>query len=265
MPGEPRTIVVAFETPGPTQSFPLPQGVVFDVEAVFVQVDSTGAGGPVTAELTIAEQSGQVIAKKRQAETIDAGISGSATWALRLADDGASTPPPPSGATLPWGMFTGALDVADNSAGQPYPTGYPEVTPFVNLHTGLASPFVIGSGADLGKLCVTEDGIYVFTLAIGRPWTQITGLGIPSPFYAVSLRAGFGNDPAPPFGQDMTYDCTLLGALNVTTIGAVTGATPGAPKQALEIGIVNVGGMDLIADIGVIATKIDPRYTPLFP
>lgn len=89
MPGEPRTIVVAFETPGPTQSFPLPQGVVFDVEAVFIQVDTSGAGGPVTAELTIAEQSGQVIAKKRQAETIDAGGSGSATWALRLADDGA--------------------------------------------------------------------------------------------------------------------------------------------------------------------------------
>lgn len=88
MPGEPRTIVVAFETPGPTQSFPLPQGVVFDVEAVFIQVDATGAGGPVTAELTIAEQSGQVIAKKRQAETIDAGISGTATWALRLDDDG---------------------------------------------------------------------------------------------------------------------------------------------------------------------------------
>lgn len=84
--GTPRTIAV----PGngtQTISFVWPSGVSLDPQAVFAVVDATGAGGPVTATLTIAEQSGVVIAAKRQGETIDAGAPGSATWALRLADE----------------------------------------------------------------------------------------------------------------------------------------------------------------------------------
>lgn len=62
----------------------------FDVESVYASIDATAAAGPVTAELTIQDQSGVVIARKVQTQTIAAGAPGSATWALRLDDDTAS-------------------------------------------------------------------------------------------------------------------------------------------------------------------------------
>ena len=61
-----------------------------DVETVYAAIDTTGAGGAVTAELTITDQSGAVIARKTQGTTIPAGGTGSATWALRLDDEGSS-------------------------------------------------------------------------------------------------------------------------------------------------------------------------------
>jgi hypothetical protein len=63
----------------------------FDVESVYVSVDATTATGPVTAELTVRDQSGVVIARKKQAATIPAGQAGSATWSLRLDDEGAES------------------------------------------------------------------------------------------------------------------------------------------------------------------------------
>lgn len=76
-----------------TVSIELPPIVGFTPESVRVVVDNSG-GGPVTATLDIAEQSGVVIATKRQGETIDAGTNpGSATWALRLDDEGSGSSP----------------------------------------------------------------------------------------------------------------------------------------------------------------------------
>lgn len=75
-------------TGGPTLSFEWPAGVELSLESVYVDVDASGAGGPVTGLLTISDTSGVVIAKKRQSETMDAANPVSATWALRNADDG---------------------------------------------------------------------------------------------------------------------------------------------------------------------------------
>lgn len=86
---EPRTIVVGSGNLGASASFEVPAGVRFDVEAVYVEVDASG-GGATTAELTVSEQSGEVIAKKQQGRTIS-GV-GSATWALRLDDEDTATP-----------------------------------------------------------------------------------------------------------------------------------------------------------------------------
>ena len=69
-----------------TLSYTIPTAGL-DVESVYASIDTTGAAGSVTAELTIADQSGAVIARKVQNTTIDQGISGSATWALQLLDD----------------------------------------------------------------------------------------------------------------------------------------------------------------------------------
>lgn len=96
MPGIPRTIDAPIPGPANVQTFALDPGVAFDVEAVYIEIDTSGAGGPVTAELTILEQSGVVIAKKRQGSTVPAGGAGSATWALRLDDnDGSQAPTGP--------------------------------------------------------------------------------------------------------------------------------------------------------------------------
>lgn len=62
----------------------------FDVESVYVSIDNTAGASAVTAELTIKDQSGVVIARKKQSGTIAAGATGSATWALRLDDEGAA-------------------------------------------------------------------------------------------------------------------------------------------------------------------------------
>jgi hypothetical protein len=82
----PRTIVL----PGngtQAATYVLPPGLLQYVQSVLVQVDATAAPA-VRPTLSISEQSGVVIATKRQGEAIPAGDTGSATWALRLSDDG---------------------------------------------------------------------------------------------------------------------------------------------------------------------------------
>ncbi len=82
---EPRTI----NLPGSgtdTQQYELAPGLLQYVESVYVEIDNSG-GGDARPTLTLAEQSGVVIAKKRQGEAIGGGNSGSATWALRLTDE----------------------------------------------------------------------------------------------------------------------------------------------------------------------------------
>ena len=75
-----------------TLSFTVPLAGL-DVESVVALVDASGAAGPITAELTITDQSGVVIANKPQVSTILNSGTGSATWALRLDDNagGSST------------------------------------------------------------------------------------------------------------------------------------------------------------------------------
>lgn len=76
-----------------TASFVIPQ-TGLDVEAVYVTIDATAAAADVTAELTVSDQSGAVIARKVQTEAVTVGTTGSATWALRLLDDGGAVVPP---------------------------------------------------------------------------------------------------------------------------------------------------------------------------
>lgn len=67
--------------------YELAPGVFQYVESVLVEVDNTG-GGDIRPTLAVTTQDGQVIATKRQGETIPAGDTGTATWALRLDDEG---------------------------------------------------------------------------------------------------------------------------------------------------------------------------------
>jgi len=67
--------------------FTMPGTVALQVESVVATVDNS-AGGDTTAQLTVRDQSGVVIATKRQDDVIPAGGTGHATFALRLDNAG---------------------------------------------------------------------------------------------------------------------------------------------------------------------------------
>lgn len=71
-----------------TASYELPPGVFQYIQSVHVVVNNT-AGPDVRPTLSVETQDGVVMASKRQGEAIPAGDTGSATWALRLADESA--------------------------------------------------------------------------------------------------------------------------------------------------------------------------------
>ena len=82
---ETRTIVLP-GTGSSTASYALAPGVLQNIESVVATVDTSGSGD-VTPVLTIAEQTGNVVADKQQQNAIAGGGSGRATWALGLADE----------------------------------------------------------------------------------------------------------------------------------------------------------------------------------
>lgn len=194
MAGQPRTIDAEIPGPQATQEFTLDPGVVFDLEAVYVEIDASGAGGPVTAELTLLEQSGVVIAKKRQSETVDAGAAGTATWALRLDDDDGGVTPPAGPPDLP--EWTVGFEVAVPAA-----TEHPFVAGdlygrFVNLW-----PDYFGIDPINGGLQVLKPGTYRFDMV----WSALTAdqsAFAPSPELLLVKQTATGwMDPHNPIGD----------------------------------------------------------------
>lgn len=98
----PKSILISGEGTN-SLTYIVPGGVTVDVESILVNVDASLAAGDVTAELTVLEQSGVVIAAKPQTSTIPAGSTGRATWALRLDDSAAATS---TSGFLKWGANT---------------------------------------------------------------------------------------------------------------------------------------------------------------
>lgn len=156
--GEPRTVDVPLGAPAPTVTYTLPPGVTFDVEAVYIEVDTTGAGADVTAELSISEQSGVVIARKAQTQTIDAGASGSATWALRLSDE-AATPSPGGGIQFDTYPQAGNWLYVEGTNGVGSPDGET-----IELHDTSAGAFGIRIHSDAGQ--VDMDGAQAQVVAL---------------------------------------------------------------------------------------------------
>lgn len=75
-----------------TVSYSLPPGLFQYVESIRAVIDNTGGGVAVKPELEVATANGVVIATTKQSESIPAGDTGGATFALRLTSGGASTP-----------------------------------------------------------------------------------------------------------------------------------------------------------------------------
>lgn len=68
--------------------FTMPGNVGVKLESVVALIDNT-AGSAATLTLTIRDPAGNVVAAHQLGDTIAAGDTGSATWALRLVDSGA--------------------------------------------------------------------------------------------------------------------------------------------------------------------------------
>lgn len=84
---QPRTIVLTDDGAGAIE-YQVPEGVALKVESVVADVSALLADAQPT--LKIVAPGGVVIAEKRQSDRVETSITfGTATWALRLADDGA--------------------------------------------------------------------------------------------------------------------------------------------------------------------------------
>jgi hypothetical protein len=87
---QPRSIAVPVAS-GASVAWTVPDGVAFKLEAIVATIDA--AAGDAAPEIVIRAPGGAVIAAKRQSETIPAGDTGYATWALRLDDEAAGVAP----------------------------------------------------------------------------------------------------------------------------------------------------------------------------
>jgi hypothetical protein len=154
---------VTGKTPGngsATLSWQVP-GAGLDVETVYASIDATAAGSDVTAELTITDPSGVVIARKTQGQAVSAGGTGSATWALRLDDE--STSVTPSGSTL-----TQLLTFATPSC----PSANSRTAQFT-VSSG-SSLFDVSGGNTNAPKCLVS-GVFIVTVnafgSVGAGWT----------------------------------------------------------------------------------------------
>lgn len=143
-----------------TATFTLPTTRNLSVESVFAAIDNASTS-EVTPEVTVRDAAGQVIATVRQSEAIDAGITGSATWALRLAGKSVNLTSPYT-YTLTMGA-PAASGIAQTDANAPpsvMASGFPRTSAHltwfvaINKHidmnvtnnTGAARDFVIFNG-----------------------------------------------------------------------------------------------------------------------
>jgi len=206
-----------------TASFVIPQ-TGLDVESVYVTIDASGAAGAVTAELTVQDQSGAVIAKKPQLETVDAGLTGSATWALRLTDDAAAAIP----ITLTYYQVIAALSSTNTLVGQWHLTE--GVAPFADT-----SGSMVGGNAEL--LLQSLDGTYTPNNADGPLNTAPAG---PS----VKFNVGSTN---PPTNSDYLH--TSLAPLGRFTFAGNAVFTAVAWVKPVSSANIHFGGVvgDVVA------------------
>jgi hypothetical protein len=69
-----------------TATYQLPPGLFQYIESILVELDN-GAAVAVRPTLKVETVNGRVMATKRQGESVPAGDTGTATWALRLTDE----------------------------------------------------------------------------------------------------------------------------------------------------------------------------------
>lgn len=203
-----RTIRVGVSGTSDTESYTLAPGLAQYVEAVYVEV-TNNAGSAVHPVLSISEQAGVVIAKRRQGGTISASGSGSATWALRLSGDD-------SGDTGLTGIFYDIDNTGD----------------WLHIDTGASPP----AGEDSLTLNVGQD--WRMTIArdwdidsIGRDWNIISGN---------DFNWDPGNDWNVNVGQDVNFNAVRDVNLTADRQFAVESQSTSLPGQFVWRGGANV-------------------------
>lgn len=147
MPG--RTIQVAVAGNSPVESFVLPPNLAPFVDAVFVEIDNT-AGADATPILSYAGPGNRTVAQKGQTAVVPAGDTGSATWALRLADDG-------GGAAAQTGF-----EVLSNSPGETVNAASSKVLAWTHISDDVLLDLTVPTSPT-----VIADGVYTFTVDMG--------------------------------------------------------------------------------------------------
>lgn len=141
-------------------TFEVPAGVVLRVESVYAEFDTSG--GAAAPMLTVTDDSGAVIARKRQSETADDPALSSATWALRLSDESVVTSGSGPGALVKRAAPAASQAINPNAN-----------TPISFNASDWASPGMVNLGAQPTRITITLDGIYHVAGAI--QWTTLAG------------------------------------------------------------------------------------------
>jgi hypothetical protein len=128
--------------------FTLPGSPLYIVQSVVATVDNT-AGGATTATLTFADTNGEVIAKRPQGDTIPAGDTGTATFALRLSASGAS----------------GIRFNKTNRGG------------FLTIQLGSGLSYTLQDSTGAALELISENGRYRYFVPVGGFWAVFRGGG----------------------------------------------------------------------------------------
>jgi hypothetical protein len=229
-----------------TQSVTLYPGLLQYVQAVLVEVDN-GAGPAIKPTLTVATNNGQALAKQQQGRSIPAGDTGSATWALRLADereDGVTSVVsgdpnvftfPPGGPSVAVGRFSLSAQISRDGAAPALnvATGALAVTTTnvqhntVNYQAGITANVV----AVPSRLVIVSAGLYL--IHAFSTWGNFGAADFGMCVGIVLGASAFvnpGTISRRVLGQVLTHEAVLMTRLNAgAIITQAVGQNSGAP------------------------------------
>lgn len=214
-----------------TASYELPPGVFQYIQAVLVEVDTSGSGD-VQPTLSITTQDGYPIADQQQSDVIDGGGSGRATWALRLADNARAL----LTGFLHWGVNTDAGSQGLTLDGHGPFAFSTDDNPFT-LDTGEGDVTVqtAGSATNVGTI----------TLATAAHGITISRFGNQT-FDALNATLVLGTS-----GGSAGFTLTGPGGVSITQAGAATMSWIGNVSIASHNALNSGGSLTLRGDAGV--------------
>jgi len=191
--------------------FTMPGNVAIKVESVVATVNNASASD-VTPEVTIRDQSGVVIGTNKQGESIPAGDTGTATFALRLGGGSATT----TGFIRYKFVNVGDWLVVETTAAGPFGPGI-----YLQSSSGMQTFVLSGDyfvNTSNGLIDLDTGGGNFIAATAGGTMTLSTGGG------NMTLDSGFSGETMSLVTSDLSVQNGKLGFFGVTTV--VQQATP---------------------------------------